>query len=133
MKIRVAEVAFVVLCVLTAGCGAGDWGTATGRVTLDGEPLKQGVVSFHPAGSDATAYGQVNDGSFTVNTGQKSGLKAGSYIVTVSATSVPPSGSNQVAKLLTPQKYASKATSDLKAEVKPSSNQFEFALRSKAN
>ncbi|MFO0866358.1 MAG: hypothetical protein U0744_17225 [Gemmataceae bacterium] len=131
MKRRCVCCTFVVVCASILGCSSGDWGTASGTVTLDSEPLKQGVVTFHPTHSDATAYGQVNDGFFKLNTGQKEGLKSGSYVVTVSATSVPPSGSNQVAKLLTPPKYANKATSDLKADVKAASNQFKFALRSK--
>jgi hypothetical protein len=115
---------------LAAGCGSGDWATASGKVTLDDAPLKEGVITFHPAGDQASAYGQVTDGEFSINTGQKTGLKPGKYKVTVSATTVPESGSAQRARLLTPKKYAVKETSDLEADVKPGSNSFTFAMHS---
>jgi hypothetical protein len=113
-----------------AGCG-GDCGSASGSVTLDGQPLREGLITFHPAGDGPTAYGQVNAGEFTLSTGQKSGLKVGKYQVTVSATTIPESGSGQPGRLLTPKKYASKETSGLEADVKSGGNRFKFEMRSK--
>jgi hypothetical protein len=53
--------------VAAAGC-SGDvaTGTVTGTVTLDGQPLKEGVVRFVPAdGKGQTASAEVRDGKFT--------------------------------------------------------------------
>ena len=112
------------------GC-AGDWGGASGTVTLDGAPLKDASISFVPVDGGATAYGQVKDGAFALNTGQKDGLKAGKYRVAISASTVPQMGSKDAAKLLTPKKYSSPETSGLEEEVKPGSNSFKFELSSK--
>jgi len=118
------------LTLALAGC-AGDWGSASGTVTLDGAPLKEAAISFVPADGGATAYGQVKDGAFSLSTGQKDGLKAGKYRVAVSASTVPAMGTKEVAKLLTPKKYASPETSGLEADVKSGSNSFKFDLNSK--
>ena len=112
------------------GCGGG-WGAATGSVTLDGTPLKDGVITFHPAGGGAAAYGTLKDGSFAISTGQKDGLAAGKYKVTVSASTIPKEGTSETAKLLTPAKYAKAETTDLEAEVKSGSNSFTFDMKSK--
>lgn len=111
------------------GCG-GDWGGAQGTVTLDDKPLEDGLITFHPLDEGPTAYGQVKSGSFTINTGQKAGLRTGMYKVTVSATTIPEPGSATPSRLLTPKKYSRKETTDLEAKVEASSNRFTFALRS---
>jgi hypothetical protein len=120
----------LVATVASSGCGPANWGTATGTVTVDDQPLKSGVVTFQPVAGGAAAYGQVTDGKFTLYTGQDAGLKAGQYQVTVAAQSVPEPGSKDRAKLLTPEKYASPATSGLKEEVRAGSNNFELRLKS---
>ena len=113
-----------------AGC-SGDWGNVAGKVTVDGKPLEKGVVTLHPMNDGPAAYGQVQDGSFTVSTGQKAGVAAGSYKVTVAATTIPRSGTKEKAQFLTPPKYATPKTSDLKAEVKPGGNTLELDLKSR--
>lgn len=119
-----------ILALALAGC-AGDWGGASGTVTLDGAPLDAASISFVPADGGATAYGQVKDGAFSLSTGQKDGLKAGKYRVSISASTIPAMGTKEVAKLLTPKKYAGTDTSGLEADVKPGSNSFNFELSSK--
>lgn len=112
------------------GCGPG-WGSASGTVTLDGELLKDGVISFHPDGGGATAYGTVKDGAFSIATGQQDGLTSGKYKVTVSASTIPKEGTTETAKLITPAKYAKPASTDLEADVKPGPNSFKFEMKSK--
>jgi len=119
-----------VVCLALTGCGGG-WGTASGTVTLDGVPLKDATISFHPTGAGPTAYGIVKDGAFAISTGQKDGLPPGSYEVTISASTIPKEGTNEQAKLLTPKKYATPATTDLKAEVQSGTNTFKFEMKSK--
>jgi len=127
---RALLVLTIALGTAIAGCGSGDWGTGSGTVSVDGQALKSGVVTFHPSGGGATAYGQVTDGKFTVYTGEQAGLKTGKYQVTVSASSIPEPGSKETAKLLTPAKYAAPATSGLDADVHSGANIFEFKLQS---
>ena len=118
------------LCLALAGCG-GDWGTCSGTVTLDGQPLKEAAITFEPEAHGPTAYGQVRDGAFSMSTGQKDGLPTGKYKVSVSASTIPKEGTKEMAKLLTPAKYAKPETSGLTADVKGGSNSFGFELVSK--
>ncbi len=130
MRIRLPAILAAALALATAGCG-GDWGSCSGTVALDGAPLKDASITFEPTNGGPTAYGQVKDGEFTVGTGQKDGLAAGKYRVSVSASTVPQMGSKEQAKLLTPKKYAGFDTSGLEADVKPGSNRLKFELSSK--
>lgn len=116
--------------VFVFGCADADWGTATGTVTLDGETVPTADITFHSVGDGPTAYGKVIDGSFTMNTGQRAGVKVGKYSVTVSTTIVAKAGKTERAKLLSPPRYAAKETSGLQAEVKPGANTFKFAMHS---
>ena len=113
-----------------AGCGGGP-ATCSGAVTLDGVPLKEGVISFDPYTHGPDSHGQVKDGAFLIGTGQQEGLASGRYRVTISATKVPQMGSKEAAKLLTPEKYAGFDTSGLEADVKPGANTLKFELSSK--
>ncbi len=122
-------ISLVVTLLLLTGC-RGDWGTASGTVTLDGQRMNKGVVTFHPATSGAAGYANINsDGTFSVMTGAETGLKTGDYVVTVTDHNIPDSTKSETAKLLTPEKYASPATSDFKVTVKPGGNRFDFALK----
>lgn len=111
-----------------AGCGSGDWGTATGTVTFGEAPLKEGIITFHPESGGATAYGQVRDGEFEISTGSKSGLAVGQYKVTVSASTIPKEGTGEQARLLTPKKYSQPGLTDLKATVGSGLNRLRFEL-----
>lgn len=130
MSSRILAPFAAVLCAALAGCGGG-WGTTSGTVTLDGTPLKEGAIAFHPSGDGPTSYGTVTDGAFTISTGQKDGLPAGKYRVTVSASTIPKEGTNEQSKLLTPAKYSKADSTDLEADVKSGSNSFKFEMKSK--
>ena len=130
MSRRLALVFVPVLGLFLAGCG-GSWATASGTVTLDGAPLKDGTVSFHPAGDGPTAYGTVKDGAFTVSTGQRDGLPVGKYKVTISASTIPEEGTKERAKMLTPPKYATAATTPLEADVTAGANTLKFEMSGK--
>ena len=119
-----------ILGLAVAGCGGGS-ATCSGTVTLDGVPLKEGIITFDPYTHGPDAYGQVKDGAFTISTGQKEGLDSGRYRVSISASTIPQMGTKEQAKLLTPKKYASFDTSGLEADVKPGSNTFAFEMSSK--
>lgn len=118
------------LCVLLTcvGCGAGNWGTATGTAHLDGQPMQKGMVTFQPVASGPSAYAQIaGNGSFKAMTGAREGLPAGDYVITVIDQTVPEYG--EIAQITTPAKYASVTTSDLKATIKPGPNTVELQLK----
>lgn len=114
--------------LLLVGC-ARDWGAASGTATLDGKRMEKGMVTFHAVAGGADAYAQIqSDGSFYAMTGTDKGLKIGDYVVTV-VNQTTPAASGEFAKLLSPEKYASPATSDLKVTIKPGTNVVELVLK----
>ncbi len=71
----------VALCVI-AGCGPSS-STVSGKVTLDGQPLANGSISFTPEdGQTATAGAAITNGAYTVE------LPPGKKRVEISATKV---------------------------------------------
>ena len=133
---RVVYCLAVVIAALfvLSGCSP-NAASVTGTVTLDGQPLKTGDVSFHPAGANgAVAYGKIDpDGKYVISTGDETGLAPGQYAVTVVATeAVPlPTGNVEVIpKVLTPLKYNTPETTDIKVEVKPGANEIPIELKS---
>lgn len=121
---------------LLVGCGESQ-PTLTGVVTLDGVPLATGNISFLPTGEGAGASASIGpDGAYDVRTGSVRGLAPGDYVVTVSANGPPitKAGSDLPlpGKLLTPKKYSTSQTSDLRATVQPGDNELNFELTSNA-
>jgi hypothetical protein len=79
----VAPALFCVSC-----SGASKLNPVKGKVMNKDGPIKGAVVLFHPKGADkitATPASGVTgeDGTFTLMTGQKDGVAAGEYVVTV--------------------------------------------------
>jgi hypothetical protein len=127
MTKRASAVCFAV-CLL-AGC-RGDWSNASGTASVDGQRMKKGMVTFHPSAGGPAAYGTIaSDGSYFVKTGVETGLTPGDYVVTVTDHTIPDSSKGELAKLLTPEKYATPASSEFKVTVKSGSNSFDFNLK----
>jgi hypothetical protein len=131
------------------GCGEDDGiGTrypVSGTVMYNGEPLKSGTVNFTPDGAEGRpAAGDIaSDGSYRVTTLTRGdGMLPGKYKVAIQANYTDmtkvvdnPGGlyrSDLKRKApqikVAPEKYASPATSDLTAEIKPESNTLNFEL-----
>jgi hypothetical protein len=131
----------VLLLAAATGCGDRLPGRVNGTVTLDGQPLGTGLVTFHPAGAGALAYGVIDaGGQYVVQTGSKGGLEPGDYVVTVAANASPasppaPMGNRQYAEpilpLITPLLYAKKERTPLRASVTTGSQTIDFELSSK--
>lgn len=85
------------LACVSWGCGSGDGlprRAVSGKVTLDGQPLEKGLITFMPSGQggDSTsAAAEVANGSFSV--ARDVGLIAGPYRVAVSAMKEVPNKS----------------------------------------
>jgi hypothetical protein len=127
----------VTLAVVVAGCSSPNAASVSGSVTLDGQPLTTGMVSFYPEGGEgAPATGSINSsGNYSLSTGTDSGLAPGKYIAIVVATKDPPqpydkTGAEVPPIPITPAKYGSTNSSDLKIEVKAGKNTVPLALQS---
>ena len=73
-----------VLSFLLAGCGGASTGTVSGDVTLDGQPMKKGSITFTPADGKSTGVSaDVVDGKYTatVPTGDMSVAIASDKVV----------------------------------------------------
>ncbi len=132
-----ALVAYGCLLIMPlAGCGSDAESTVYGTVTLDGESLDHGSVTFVPeTRAGRAAAGSIDsDGSYKVQTGQTGGLPAGEYVVKVSsrAPSVPhpQGGPPSPGKLLTPKKYLNSNRSGLTFQVEAGSNEIDLELTS---
>lgn len=72
---------------ITAGCGASDplgRQAVSGTVTLDGQPLADGVISFQPTGEGTTSSGAViSAGKYAI--ARDRGLPQGKYRVVINA------------------------------------------------
>ncbi len=124
--------------VCLVGCGGPFDATLQGKVTLDGETVPSGMVTFSSAGPDGTsAYAKVSEsGEYQVKTGQEYGLNVGDYAVTIVSREKtgtlyganggpPPAG-----KLITPKWYRAPSTSGLNVTVKSGKNNFDIELTS---
>ena len=77
----------VSLLLAVAGCDSGDGRLeVSGTVTLDGEPLPSGSISFRPMQGThgPTGGGEIVDGRFSIRSDK--GVMPGSYRVEISAT-----------------------------------------------
>jgi hypothetical protein len=126
-----------ILLVVSTGCSGPNAASVSGTVTLDGQPLTTGNVSFHPdGGAGAPAYGQIDaNGRYSLSTGTDAGLAPGKYVAVVVATKEPPqaydkTGSEVPPIPITPAKYGNTSTSDLRVEVKRGKNDVPLALQS---
>lgn len=128
-----------VLLVLAAmsGCGGTYDATAYGVVTLDGNPVSRGTVTFHPVAGGAPAYSPIGaGGAYSVHTGREEGLLKGDYQVTVTANEASAQlvseagGPMPAGKTITPIWYRSKESSGLKYTVESGSNKINLELTS---
>lgn len=120
-----------------AGCGSEYGATVTGKVTLDGNPVSPGWVTFArvdaqvtPAMSDLDA-----DGSYSLTTAHKLGAVPGSYRVAVQSFKTPEGlapgeRSFDSPEPLVPVKYLAIETSGLEYEIKAGANTIDIPLTS---
>jgi hypothetical protein len=128
---------FLAVCALGflltfTGCGD-SLVKVSGKVTLDGNPLTTGNISFAPMQSGQVAIGTIDEkGNYTLQSGTQKGVPAGTYRVTIVAVElVPPSPQNPepLPKVLTPPRYNDATTSGLTADVKPGNTTHNFDLK----
>jgi hypothetical protein len=148
-KRRFTSLLVVAAFGVAAGCsGATDdfpREPVSGTVTLDGQPLANGTITFSPTGASHDGEGMggggdtIKNGKFSL--GRDVGLLPGTYNVAIYASDKPSERTKpaqaaggkpaELAKELIPEKYNSK--SELKAEIKKGggNGSLKFDLQSK--
>jgi len=127
------------LLVLSLGCGGGDDAPikyeVSGQVTLDGQPLQQGRITFRPLDrATASASGKIENGGYVLEclSGQKRVEITSRRRIPGPKTTGSKASSGEPAitiEMLVPQQYNREST--LTAEVMESGgNRFVFALDS---
>ncbi len=116
------------LLVIAAGCGGSrdtrTTGRVKGKVTLGGQPLSEGIVTFSSASVGSGAEAVVTaDGSFVVD-GE---LLAGNYQIAVQPPGPTPDNPTP-RKSGIPKKYRDPGTSQLAADVAVGDNEVSFDL-----
>lgn len=124
------------LSVLAAGCGGSsdrpELARVRGRVTLDGVPVPAAKVYFQPAQGRPSFGSTDSDGVYELMyVADVRGAVIGTHEVKISTYDVleiPETGSRNVVQEILPDIYH--ARSNLKAEVKPGTNEIAFELKS---
>src|SRR5262245_8619033 len=125
---RSSRLAAGACCLALALAGCGDAGPrlvpVAGRVTVDGQPVKAGTLSFRPDKAKGNTslhepYGEIDAaGNYKLFTNQKEGAPAGWYRVAVMAAEPVDVGNlSGQARWFANPKYASVDTSGLTVEV----------------
>jgi hypothetical protein len=120
----------ITLVVLTAnGCKKSSrTASVHGRVSLRGEPLQRGALTFFPAGGRPVASA-ISGGAY------KTGLTPGEYTIVVSIAPELPTGYKEgdptpPPKVVLPGEYSTRAKSTLKATVKAGQEKpIDFVLK----
>lgn len=96
---RLLSVAAVccMLCLSVAGCGGGDLGEVSGKVTMDGKPLPDALVTFVPmeGGRAATGVSDAN-GNYKLIYIDRDGALIGKHKVTVTTVQKPAPVNSQI-------------------------------------
>jgi hypothetical protein len=122
---RPRRLAVGLVLALIAGCGGDVEGPPTvpvsGTLTVDGKPVSQGTVHFHPA-NGRPATGMVKDGKFTLTTyTEGDGAIPGKNQVSVEVVEEVPTkdGDTTVKSLILPR-YMNPATSKIQLDLRAS-------------
>jgi hypothetical protein len=106
---------------------------------MNGKPLARTenihvTIMFFPESGGGTPASAVADesGRYALSTGAQTGLAPGKYVVTLAAIEARPTsnGGAPNKRVITPSRYANPKESDLRADVQPGRNAFDFDLNS---
>lgn len=124
-RIRTLLAAAVGVAVLglAAGCGGPPQATVSGTVTLDGQPVENGTISFYPtANAGQTAGGGIENGRFTVtgSPGEMTVLISANKVVGKQKMFKDGPETDKIVELI-PDRY--NKTSELKVTLSPGVNE----------
>lgn len=128
-----AAIAVLFLTAGAIGCG-GLPASVSGVVTVDGQPVNKGKVTFIPVGQGQMAIGAIgDDGAYEVMTGREEGLGVGEYKVSVVAREMQVSedgGPPMQGDYIVPKRYGLAETSGLQYTVESGHNEIDLELSS---
>jgi hypothetical protein len=81
-----------VFTLIFSGCGGSreDLVTVTGKITIEGRPLREGAISFHPNDkSGRIFYGIIESGTYTMYHQRRNEIPVGRYKVVVASFIAP--------------------------------------------
>lgn len=131
---------FLVTLTAIGLCSCGPTGPklfpVQGKVVLtDGTPIAYGHVILHPDAesgntSQEICQGTIQDGSYTIMTGARTGAPAGKYKVCIEAAKETDANNPYVTEWLADEKYINPSRSNLKMEVvaNPEPARYDFKL-----
>lgn len=125
--------AALAVSVATLGCGDGRPARVpiSGKVLIDGQPLKFGVIDFVPEGGRSSSGVLDANGHFTLSCfTEKDGALLGKHQIQVHADEPI---SDQVARIHAPKKYGILQTSGLSEEIKQATDSIVINLTWKGN
>jgi hypothetical protein len=124
---------FLPVLVLLVGCTDSSMSRVRGKVTLDGEPIEEGTISFYPVGGKGqTTGGDIKNGAYSVE------VAVGKVQVRISKAKIvgqkklyntPNSPTRPLTAEALPEKYNVK--SQLEVDVVPGGVEKDWALTSK--
>ncbi|UUO09095.1 hypothetical protein M4951_12455 [Blastopirellula sp. J2-11] len=124
--------AILTIAVTICGCESAEnpLTAVHGKVTLDGQPITNGQITFHPIGGDSNrpAIGRINqNGEYVMSTyAAGDGVLSGEYLVLIDTSTDGPTieDPKRREKWLAPKHYADANTSKLRISI-PSDRQGE--------
>lgn len=126
-----------ILCLSIGGCGSNmKVAPVSGKITLDGEPLKRASVLFEPEKGGRPSYGFTDqDGKYTLSYSMhESGAEVGPCTVKISTLlkdeddEGKPTAEAKASQELVPERYLKEP---VVVKVEPKSNTIDIALTSK--
>lgn len=110
--------------LFAAGCSRGDFGEVSGKVNFGGKPFAGATLEFQPD-DGSPSYGKTNDkGEYSLSySGERSGAEVGNHTVRIT-------GYNEriSRRMKEPIPARFNSESELKREVKPGRQRFDFDL-----
>ncbi len=127
------------LLLFLGGCGGPKYYPVSGQVLLDGQPVAQAAVMFHPRSAGPVGSAVTDEkGNYHLVTANQAGALAGEYDVTITkqrtrgvrADETVEAGGLRV-DWLVPPRYSLAGKSELKASVPSAPPRYDFSLTSK--
>lgn len=127
--------------LFTVGC-AERYYPVSGVVTMDNAPFANGSITLIPEKGGAPAFGGTDaQGHFTLETGNKQGVRAGGYKVTLQRFSTPRLNPKDVEgretptdftpMSLVPEKYTKAETTDVTISVPSTNDSYQIQIKTK--
>ena len=130
--VRILGVLLALVLSVSLGCSSGT--TVSGHVTLDGQPLTKGTITFNPKQEAPSATAQIDArGNYRLSVGTSQNVTPGTYQVTIDAVEIippTPTDPSPLPKKLLPAKYYDGQNPEMVREVKAGPNKFDFELKS---